>query len=156
MTHAGIRTDATIVVVAAALLVPGCRLVTGMRTGTASGFSVDVAVGTDGFGWAPPEDQLGCSRDEAYPGGVAAALYAALKDDCTACRREELSFRLFLLNDPVGRRATVISLVLVDPEPEESAPTLEALSALLRRTRLPPLRRPRCSIEVSTKPSPRP
>jgi hypothetical protein len=156
MTHPIARLRIPLVAIAA-LALSGCGLVK-VHPDPAASLRVEVAVSAEGFEWATPEDQAQCAKAEAYPSEVAAVLDEALQDDCALCRLRSLSFRLFLLNDPVGQRATVVSLVLLSPGPDESAPALEALSGALSHTTLPPLplRRPRCSLDVSVSPSDRP
>lgn len=143
------------IVVAAAIVLAGCSLFTKVRPKSASGFRVEVTASPDGFEWATAEDQRLCGRAGAYPAQVASVLQEALSDDCPPCRGSRLSFRLFLLNDPVARRAEVVSLVLLSPPPEESKLTLEALSDVLSQTKLPsiPSQRPRCTLEVSVAPA---
>jgi hypothetical protein len=143
--------DVALVVVAALLLV-GCRL---LRPETASPLSIEVVASRDGFEWTSPEDQLACATAPEYPASVATVLHDALSDGCGPCRGRQLSFRLLLLNEPVGGRARVVSLVLSSPDPQESAHTLAELSGVLSRTRLPPvpMRRTRCTLEVVITPA---
>lgn len=147
------RRDVALAVIAAALLT-GCRL---LRPEPAADLRVEVSASRDGFDWASPGDQRSCAAAEEYPAEVAGVLREVLSDGCAPCGGRRLSFRLFLLNEPVGRRAEVVSLVLLRPEPQESGRTLAELSAVLSRSRLPALpgQRPRCTLQVSITP-PRP
>lgn len=142
------------IVAFAAVLLADCRLAREVRPESASDLRVEAIVSRDGFEWASQEDQLACARARAYPAKVASVLHDALAEGCTPCRKRSLSFRLFLLNEPVAQRAEVVSLVLLDLEPRESARTLAELSGVLSQTRLPPVpvRGSRCALEVMTTP----
>jgi hypothetical protein len=138
----------------AAILLASCGVLRRLRPGSASTLRVEVTTGRDGFDWASPSDQARCASARGYPAEVASVLREALGDDCTFCQGRRLRLRLFVLNDPVGQRASVMSLVLLSPDPEGSGATLDALSRVLGEARLPPvpLRRPRCTLEVSIAP----
>ena len=142
--------DVAVVAIAAVLLVD-CQLLRGLRPGSRTDLRVEVTASRNGFEWAPPEDQRVCAEARAYPEEVASVLREALADGCPPCEGSRLSFRLLLLNEPVGQRAGVVSLVLLKPDPRESARTLAGLSSVLSQTRLPPVPkgRSRCTLQVS-------